>query len=111
MTTADPISGVFAALADPTRRAILARLARGEATVNELAAPFPISMQAISKHLNVLERAGLIARTREAQWRRCRIEPAPLRDVAGWVGQYRRLWEERYDTLGGYLDDLQKEQP
>ena len=111
MPTTDPISGVFAALADPTRRAILARLARGEATVNELAAPFPISMQAISKHLNVLERAGLIARTREAQWRRCRIEPAPLRDVAGWVGQYRRLWEERYDTLGGYLDDLQKEQP
>jgi DNA-binding transcriptional ArsR family regulator len=111
MTTADPISGVFAALADPTRRAILARLARGEATVNELAAPFPISMQAISKHLNVLERAGLIARTREAQWRRCRLEPAPLRDVAGWVEQYRRHWEERYDTLGGYLDDLQKGKP
>jgi DNA-binding transcriptional ArsR family regulator len=111
MTTADPISGVFAALADPTRRAILARLARGEATVNELAAPFPISMQAISKHLNVLERAGLIVRTREAQWRRCRIEPAPLRDVAGWVAQYQRLWEERYDALGHYLDDLQKEKP
>ena len=111
MTTADPISGVFAALADPTRRAILARLARGEATVNELAEPFPISMQAISKHLNVLERAGLIVRTREAQWRRCRIEPAPLRDIAGWVDQYRRLWEERYDKLGEYLDNLQKEQP
>jgi DNA-binding transcriptional ArsR family regulator len=111
MTTADPISGVFAALADPTRRAIIARLATGEATVNELAAPFPISMQAISKHLNVLERAGLIARTREAQWRRCRLEPGPLRDLAGWVAQYQRHWEERYDTLDAYLTDLQKEKP
>lgn len=111
MTTADPISGVFAALADPTRRAIIARLAQGEATVNELAAPFPISMQAVSKHLNVLEKAGLIVRTRDAQWRRCRIEPAPLRDLAGWVAQYRTLWEQRYDTLGTYLDDLQKEKP
>jgi len=112
MTTADPISGVFAALADPTRRAIVARLAGGEATVNELAAPFPISMQAISKHLNVLERAGLIARTREAQWRRCRLEPGPLRELAGWVEQYRLLWEERYDTLDTYLSDLQqKEKP
>ena len=112
MTTADPISGIFAALADPTRRAIVARLATGEATVNELAAPFPISMQAISKHLNVLERAGLIARTREAQWRRCRLEPGPLRDLAGWVEQYRLLWEERYDTLDTYLSDLQqKEKP
>jgi DNA-binding transcriptional ArsR family regulator len=111
MTTADPISGVFAALADPTRRAIVARLATGDATVNELAAPFPVSLQAISKHLNVLERAGLIVRTREAQWRRCRIDPAPLREVAGWIEQYRRLWDERYDMLGGYLDDLQKEQP
>ena len=112
MTTADPISGVFAALADPTRRAIIARLATGEATVNELAAPFPISMQAISKHLNVLERAGLIARTREAQWRRCRLEPGPLRDLASWVGQYQRHWEERYDTLDAYLSDLrQKEKP
>ena len=112
MTTADPISGIFAALADPTRRAIVARLATGEATVNELAAPFPISMQAISKHLNVLERAGLIARTREAQWRRCRLEPGPLRDLASWVGQYQRHWEERYDTLDAYLSDLrQKEKP
>jgi DNA-binding transcriptional ArsR family regulator len=110
MTTADPISGIFAALADPTRRAIVARLAAGEATVNELAAPFPISMQAISKHLNVLERAGLIARTREAQWRRCRLEPGPLRDLAGWVEQYRLLWEERYDTLDTYLSDLQKKE-
>ncbi|MEV8503594.1 metalloregulator ArsR/SmtB family transcription factor [Actinoplanes sp. NPDC051475] len=109
MTTADPIGGVFAALADPTRRAILARLAQGDATVAELGAPFPISAQAISKHLNVLERAGLIVRTREAQWRRVRIEPTPLRDIAGWVAQYRRLWEERNDALGNYLDTLQKE--
>jgi len=109
MTTADPIDGVFAALADPTRRAILARLARGEATVAELAAPFPISAQAVSKHLNVLERAGLIVRTRRAQWRQVRIEPAPLRDLAGWVGQYRQLWEERYDSLGSYLDTLKEE--
>ncbi|MEU6207695.1 metalloregulator ArsR/SmtB family transcription factor [Micromonospora musae] len=104
--TADPVSTVFAALADPTRRAILARLAAGEATVNELAAPFPVSVQAISKHLNVLERAGLIARTREAQWRRCRLEPAPLRTLAEWVDQYRRLWDDRYDTLDAYLDNL-----
>ncbi|MGC5311587.1 ArsR/SmtB family transcription factor [Micromonospora zamorensis] len=100
--TTDPVSAVFAALADPTRRAILARLATGEATVNELAAPFPISLQAISKHLAVLERAGLIVRTREAQWRRCRLDPAPLRTLAEWVDQYRRLWDDRYDTL----DDL-----
>jgi DNA-binding transcriptional ArsR family regulator len=106
--TADPVGAVFAALADPTRRAILARLATGEATVNELAAPFPISVQAISKHLGVLERAGLIARTREAQWRRCRLDPTPLRTVAEWVDQYRRLWTERYDALDDYLDDLKE---
>jgi DNA-binding transcriptional ArsR family regulator len=104
----DPISGVFAALADPTRRAILARLAVGEATVNELAAPFPISMQAISKHLNVLERVGLIVRTKDAQWRRCKLDPAPLRDIAQWVEQYRRLWDERYDTLDDYLRELKE---
>ncbi|GAB3938110.1 metalloregulator ArsR/SmtB family transcription factor [Micromonospora vulcania] len=104
--TADPVSAVFAALADPTRRAILARLATGEATVNELAEPFPISVQAISKHLTVLERAGLIVRTREAQWRRCRLDPAPLRTLAEWVEQYRRLWDDRYDTLDDYLSDL-----
>ncbi|MER7444428.1 ArsR/SmtB family transcription factor [Micromonospora avicenniae] len=104
--TADQVSTVFAALADPTRRAILARLAAGEATVNELAAPFPMSVQAISKHLNVLERAGLIVRTREAQWRRCRLEPAPLRTLAEWVDQYRRFWEDRYDTLDEYLNEL-----
>jgi len=105
---ADPIDGVFAALADPTRRAILARLATGDAIAGELAAAFPISAQAVSKHLNVLERAGLIVRTREAQWRRCRIAPGPLRDVATWVAQYRRLWDERYDALGDYLDELEE---
>ncbi|MEU4475526.1 metalloregulator ArsR/SmtB family transcription factor [Micromonospora sp. NPDC023888] len=104
--TADPVDAVFAALADPTRRAILARLATGAATVNELAAPFPISVQAVSKHLAVLERAGLIVRTREAQWRRCRLDPAPLRTIAEWVDQYRRLWDDRYDTLDTYLRDL-----
>ena len=114
---ADPIDGVFAALADPTRRAILARLATGEATAGEIAAAFPISAQAVSKHLNVLERAGLIVRTRQAQWRHCRIAPEPLRDVAVWVGQYRRLWQERYDALDAYLATLEpprshpKEQP
>jgi DNA-binding transcriptional ArsR family regulator len=109
--SSEPLDGVFAALADPTRRAILARLATGDVTAGELAAGFPISAQAVSKHLNVLETAGLIVRTREAQWRRCRLVPGPLRTVAAWAEQYRRLWEERYDTLGGYLDDLQKETP
>ena len=104
----DSISMVFAALADPTRRAILARLADGGATVNELAAPFPISLQAVSKHLTVLERAGLIARTRDAQWRRCTLDPTPLRDVAQWVEQYRRHWEERYDALDDYLRELKE---
>ena len=108
MTSPDQVGAVFAALADPTRRAILARLAAGEATVNEVAAPFPISMQAISKHLNVLEAAGLIVRTREAQWRRCRIEPAALRVLAEWVDKYRRLWDDRYDTLDGYLRELKE---
>ena len=108
---ADPIDGVFAALADPTRRAILARLAAGEATAGELAGGFPISPQAVSKHLNVLEGAGLIVRTRQAQWRRCRIAPGPLRDVADWVGQYRELWEQRYDALDDYLAEQQREQP
>ncbi len=109
MPTADPISGVFAALADPTRRAILARLAVADATAGELADPFPISAQASSTHLNVLERAGLIVRTREAQFRRCRIVAAPLREVASWAEQYSRLWQERYDTLDDYLDTLKEE--
>jgi len=101
------IDGVFAALADPTRRAILDRLATGAATAGELAADFPISPQAVSKHLNVLETAGLIMRTREAQRRWCRIVPAQVRAVADWAEQYRRLWEERSDTLDDYLGQLQ----
>jgi DNA-binding transcriptional ArsR family regulator len=105
----DQLSTVFGALADPTRREILARLADGEASVNELAAPFPISLQAISKHLKVLERAGLITRGRDAQWRPCRLEPAPLRDIAEWMQQYRRLWDERYERLDDYLHDLKQE--
>jgi DNA-binding transcriptional ArsR family regulator len=105
----DELSSVFAALADPTRRAILARLAEGEATVNELAAPFPMSLQAVSKHLKVLERAGLIVRGRDAQWRPCRLDPAPLRDIAEWIQQYRRLWAERYEHLDGYLRELEEE--
>ena len=107
--TTDHLSTTFAALADPTRRAILARLASGEASVTQLARPFDMSMPAISKHLKVLERAGLIARGREAQWRPCRLEAAPLKDVAGWVEHYRRFWEESFDRLEEYLHDLRKE--
>ena len=103
----DPLSATFAALADPTRRAILSRLALGETTVAELAKPFRISAPAISRHLKVLERAGLIARGREAQWRPCRIEPDALRDVDAWLEAYRGLWEERLDRLDGYLQKLQ----
>ena len=103
----DPLSATFAALADPTRRAILARLARGETSVTELAAPFDMSMPAISKHLKVLERAGLIARGREAQWRPCRIEPDALRPVDTWLEDYRQLWNERLDRLDVYLQGLQ----
>jgi DNA-binding transcriptional ArsR family regulator len=103
---ADPLSQTFGALADPTRRAILARLVSGEASVTELAAPFAMSMPAISKHLKVLERAGLIARGREAQWRPCRLQPAPLQDVAGWLDHYRRFWEESFDRLDDYLKKL-----
>jgi DNA-binding transcriptional ArsR family regulator len=104
---ADQLSTTFAALADPTRRAILARLASGECSVTELAAPFEMSMPAVSKHLRVLERAGLIARGREAQWRPCRLEAAPLKDVSNWVERYRALWEQRLDRLGNYLTQLQ----
>ena len=103
---ADQLSTTLAALADPTRRAILARLASGEATVTELADPFDMSMPAISKHLKVLERAGLIARGREAQWRPCRLEVAPLKDVAEWVDHYRRFWEASFDRLELYLRDM-----
>jgi DNA-binding transcriptional ArsR family regulator len=104
--TADPLSTTFAALADPTRRQILARLAGGAATVKELSAPFAISGPAVSKHLRVLERAGLIARSREAQWRPCRLEAAPLKEVAEWAEDYRRFWEESYERLDEYLQQL-----
>jgi DNA-binding transcriptional ArsR family regulator len=107
--TTDQLSMTFAALADPTRRAILARLASGEASVTQLAEPFDMSMPAISKHLKVLERAGLIARGRDAQWRPRRLEPAPLKEVAGWVEQYRRFWEESLARLDAYLHELKKE--
>jgi DNA-binding transcriptional ArsR family regulator len=103
----DPLSATFAALADPTRRAILARLAQGETSVSELAKPFDISAPAISKHLKVLERAGLISRGREAQWRPCRIDPQGLRGVDDWLDRYRRLWEDRLDRLDEYLHELQ----
>ena len=103
----DPLSQTFAALSDPTRRAILARLALGEATVTELAEPFDMSLPGVSKHLKVLQNAGLVVQGRNAQWRPCRLEPAPLQDVAGWVEQYRRLWEARLDRLDQYLRDLQ----
>jgi|ERR1700687_5594134 len=98
----------FAALADPTRRAILARLATGEASVTELAEPFEMSLPAISKHLKVLERAGLIARGREAQWRPCRLAAGPLKDAADWLDHYRRFWDESFDRLEEYLRELQK---
>jgi DNA-binding transcriptional ArsR family regulator len=97
----------FSALADPTRRAILARLAAGEASVTELAEPFDMSLPAISKHLKVLERAGLIARSRERQWRPARLEAGPLKEVAEWTERYRRFWEESYDRLDEYLEELQ----
>ena len=106
----DSLSTTFAALADPTRRAILARLALGEATVSELAAPFDMSLPGISKHLKVLHRAGLIEQGRQAQWRPCRLAPEPLREVAGWVEQYRRHWEESFDRLSDYLRELQDSQ-
>jgi DNA-binding transcriptional ArsR family regulator len=103
----DQLSVTFAALADPTRRAILAQLTQGEASVSELAQPFAMSLPAISKHLKVLERAGLITRSREAQWRPCRLEADPLKDAAGWIDQYRQFWEERLDRLDDYLARLQ----
>ena len=105
--TPDHLSTTFAALADPTRRAILARLASGEASVTELAEPFRMSLPAVSKHLKVLERAGLIARGREAQWRPCRLEARPMKDVARWVEHYRRFWEQSFDRLDVYLRTLQ----
>jgi DNA-binding transcriptional ArsR family regulator len=107
---ADHLSSTFAALADPTRRAILARLTSGEASVMELAGPFDMSMPAISKHLKVLERAGLITRSRDAQRRPCRIEAAPLKEAAQWVERYRRLWEESFDRLDEYLRETKKKE-
>ena len=110
MMPVDSLSATFAALADPTRRAILGRLAKGEKSVTELAEPFNMSMPAISKHLKVLERAGLIARGREAQWRPCRLEAKPLKDVANWVEHYRKFWDESFDRLDAYLKQLQAKQ-
>jgi DNA-binding transcriptional ArsR family regulator len=104
----DALSLTFAALADPTRRAILARLARGEASVTELAEPFAMTLPAISKHLKVLERAGLISRSRHAQWRPCRLEAAPLGEVTHWLDQYRDHWEDRFSRLDEHLRDMQK---
>lgn len=104
---ADRLTVTFAALADPTRRAILARLASGKLSVMKLAAPFKMSLPAVSKHLKVLERAGLISRGRDAQWRPCRLEAAPLKDIADWVKHYRRFWEESLDRLEAYLKGLQ----
>ena len=105
------LDATFAALADPTRRAILARLSRGEMTVQDLAEPFAMSLPAISKHLKVLERAGLISRSREAQWRPCRIEPRALKDVDDWLDRYRRFYDESFDRLDSYLKTLQTKEP
>ena len=106
----DQLSVTFAALADPTRRAILARLAEGEATVSEIAEPFDMSLPAISKHLKVLERAQLITRSREAQWRPCRLEAEPLKEASDWIAQYRQFWEESFDRLDEYLQELQAQE-
>ncbi len=108
MEPRDPLNATFAALADPTRRAILARLALGQASVGALAEPFDISLPAISRHLKVLERAHLIAREKDAQWRRCRLTPQALRDVSDWVSQYERFWERQFDALEEYLDGIQR---
>jgi DNA-binding transcriptional ArsR family regulator len=106
----DPLSTTFAALADPTRRAILARLATGECTVTELARPFDMSMPAVSRHLRVLEHAGLITRGREAQWRPCSLDATPIKRVADWAEKYRAIWEERLDRLDSYLHELKAEE-
>jgi DNA-binding transcriptional ArsR family regulator len=110
MTTIDPLSMTLSALADPTRRAILARLSRGAATVNELAEPFEISLPAISRHLKVLESAGLISRGREAQWRPCRLEAEPLKQLDGWLGRYRKFWEGSFDRMDAYLAQITQTQ-
>ena len=108
MTTPDPLSATLSALADPTRRAILARLAQGEATVNELAAPFDMSLPSVSRHLKVLEGAGLITRGREAQWRPCKLEAAPLKQLDGWLEKYRRFWSGGFDRMDALLTELTK---
>ena len=108
LASSGDLNVTFAALADPTRRAILARLVSGEASVTDLASPFKMSLPAVSKHLKVLERAGLIARTREAQWRPCRLDAGPLKEASDWLEHYRRFWEESFDRLEEYLRDLQK---
>lgn len=105
----DPLSAAFSALADPTRRAILARLADGEATVNELAEPFEISLPAVSRHLKVLETAGLISRGRDAQWRPCKLEPQALKNIDEWLEFYRRFWDQRFDKMQAYIARLQKQ--
>jgi DNA-binding transcriptional ArsR family regulator len=110
VVTGDQLSATFAALADPTRRAILARLAAGEASVTEVAEPFRMSLPAVSKHLKVLERAGLVARSRDAQWRPCKLEARPLKDVADWVSHYRQFWQESFDRLDEYLGRIQKKE-
>src|SRR5262245_44384792 len=107
--TTDQLSWTFGALADPTRRANLARLAEGEATVNQIAEPFHLKLPTVSKHLRVLQRAGLITQSRKAQWRPCRLETAPLKEVADWVDRYRAIWDERFSQLDDYLIELQKE--
>lgn len=110
MSELDPLSATLSALADPTRRAILARLSKGEATVNELAAPFDISLPAVSRHLKVLESAGLISRGRDAQWRPCRLEAEALKDVDDWLARYRRFWTTRFDKMDAYIAELKKKE-
>ena len=111
MLAMDRLSATFHALSDPTRRAILARLADGPASVNELAAPFSMSLPAVSKHLKVLEKAQLVSRGKEAQWRPCKLEAAPLKDADAWIEQYRKMWEARFDRLDDYLQELQGRKP
>jgi DNA-binding transcriptional ArsR family regulator len=106
MTALDPLSTTLSALADPTRRAILARLSQGEKSVTELAEPFAMTQPAVTKHLKVLENAGLITRSRQAQWRPCKLAPAPLKDLNEWLEQYRKFWEESFDRLDSYLEEL-----